>query len=72
MRLAAFDDEAEFGPELLARMGIAFARACDALGLADKDDKLTELVAERVIAFARHGVHDPERLKAAVLASLRD
>jgi hypothetical protein len=69
MPLCAFVHEAEFEPELLASMGIAFAAACAALGLADKPDRATELVASRIIALARCGVHDPERLKAAVLTT---
>ena len=72
MPLRAFVHDAEFEPELLASMGIAFAAACEALGLADKSDKATELVASRIIALARCGVHDPERLKAAVLKTIRD
>ena len=71
MLLRAFVHEAEFEPELLASMGIAFAAACEALGLAEKPDKVTEVVARRVIALARSGEHDPERLKAAVLETFR-
>ncbi len=71
MPLCAFVHEAEFEPELLASMGVAFAAACEALGLADKTDKVTELVASRIIALARCGEHDAERLKAAVLATFR-
>jgi hypothetical protein len=72
MPLCAFVHEAEFEPELLARMGIAFAAACEVLGLAHKSDKVTELVASRIIALARCGVHDPERLEAAVLNTFRE
>ena len=72
MPLHAFVQEAEFEPDVLASMGIAFAAACEALGLADKTDKATELVASRIIALARHGEHDSERLKAAVLKGLQE
>jgi hypothetical protein len=72
MPLCAFVHEAEFEPELLASMGIAFAAACEALGLSNKSDKVTELVASRIIALARCGEHDPERLKAAVLKTFRE
>ena len=72
MPLCAFVHEAEFEPELLASMGIAFAAACEALGLADKSDKATELVANRIIALARGGEHDAERLKVAVLETFRE
>jgi hypothetical protein len=72
MPLHAFVQVAEFDPELLASMGIAFAAACEALGLANKPDKVTELVASRIIAVARCGERDPERLKAAVLKTFRE
>jgi hypothetical protein len=72
MPLWAFVHEAEFEPELLASMGIAFAAACEALGLADKSDQATELVANRIIALARGGEHDAERLKVAVLETFRE
>lgn len=38
MPLCAFVHETDFEPELLASIGIAFAAACEALGLADKTD----------------------------------
>jgi hypothetical protein len=72
MPLHAFVHERDFEPELLANMGIAFAGACEALGLADTCDPATELVAKRIIAFARCGEHDPERLKTAVLKTFRE
>jgi hypothetical protein len=72
MPLCAFVHETEFEPELLASMGVAFAAACEALGLADKTDQATELVASRIIALARCGEHDAERLKAAVLKTFRE
>jgi hypothetical protein len=72
MPLHAFVHEAEFEPELLASMGIAYAAACEALGLTDKADQATALVASRIIALARCGEHDPERLKAAVLETFRE
>jgi hypothetical protein len=72
MSLRAFVHETEFEPEVLASMGVAFAAACEALGLADKTDKATELVASRIIALARRGERDSERLKTAVLKGLQE
>ena len=72
MPLCAFVHEAEFDPELLTSMGNAFAAACEALGLAEKSDKVTELVASRIIALVRCGERDPQRLKAAVLKTFRE
>lgn len=38
-------------------MGDAFMEARKTLGLKDRDDKLTELVARRIIELAQQGVH---------------
>jgi len=52
-------------------MGIAFESACRSLGLTDKTDKATELVAARIIQFAERGELDPDRLAAAVLSTFK-
>jgi hypothetical protein len=48
-------------------MGFAFERACHSLGLADRSDPLTKLVAQKIIAAARDGERDPDKLHEAVL-----
>jgi hypothetical protein len=42
------------------------------LGLTDKTDDLTIMVANRIIDLAKSGERDPERLKAAVLKSFQN
>ena len=60
-----------FDPEMLRCMGDAFEAACKKLGLNDKDDPFTQLVAERVIAFAQRGIEtDPATLSESVIRSL--
>jgi len=59
-----------FDPEATEAMGIAFARARTALGLPDKIDAATEMVAMAIITAAGMGVRDPEELYAAVIEKL--
>jgi hypothetical protein len=48
--------------ELLDAMRIAFHRICDALMLrCDRDDPTTEVIAEKIIAFAEAGGACPQR-----------
>ena len=42
-----------------------------ALGLANRDDAMTKLVAEKVMAAASTGERDPHKIKQAVLDSLK-
>jgi hypothetical protein len=63
-------DGRSFDPETLKCMGSAFEAACTKLGLNGKDDPLTQLVAERIIAFAQRDLNDPAALSDTVLESL--
>ncbi len=71
MPIRPFLTDHSFDPDTLRIMGTAFERACAALGLADKCDRATELVAHRVLDLVKRGERDPERLKAAVVKSFR-
>ena len=46
------------------------ARARSSLGLMDREDPLTQLVAEKIIAAAKTGERNPECLRDIVLAEL--
>ena len=59
-----------FDPDLIETMSQALADACKTLGLKDKDDAAVRLLALRIIASAREGIHDQELLKAAALKGL--
>ncbi len=43
-------------------MSFAFSRACERIGLADRTDPATELVAEKVIGLMQSGVSNPADL----------
>ena len=59
-----------FGPDDLKAMTAAFDEALRTLGLKDRKDKVTELVARNIISLARLGERDPKILCEGVLASL--
>jgi hypothetical protein len=56
-----------FEPELIAIMGGVFEDVLQALGLVDRQDPLTEMVAQKVIELAQTGERDPDRLKKLTL-----
>ena len=60
-----------FDAETIESMSTALADVLTALGLKDKNDELTMVVAKKIIELAKAGERDPERLKAATLRSFR-
>ena len=58
-----------FEPEHVQAMHRAFEAVCSRLQLSvASDDKVTELVGEKIIELAVAGEHDADRLAARVLA----
>jgi len=58
-------------PEQIEALRAAFYRVCDVLQLSGEvDDRMTEVVAMKIMELAKGGELDPERLCVAVLASL--
>jgi len=70
-KLIAETPELSLSPEEAAGIAAAFDSTLLALGLANREDPLTKLVAEKVIAAARTGERDPHKIKHAVLESLK-
>jgi len=56
-----------FEPEATGAMGLAFERACRALGLSLTPDAMTESVASVIIELAEGGETDAERLYRGAL-----
>jgi hypothetical protein len=56
-----------FDPETTHAMGLAFDQARKALGLSDKMDGATRLIADRIIDAAAAGERDPDRLRDAAV-----
>ena len=60
-------------PLHIEAMRAAFYKVCDALLLnGDVDDPMTEVVVEKIVALAKAGEHDADRLAEHVLNDLRD
>lgn len=59
-----------FGPEEIACMITAYEGALRALGLIDRTDPITEIVAKKIIEIAQTGERDPARLRAQAIAGL--
>ena len=48
-------------------MANALATTCEALGLSDRDDAMTQLVAEKIIELAKRGLKNPSALHFAAI-----
>ena len=53
-----------FEPEEVAMLGSVFEEVLQTLGLVDRQDLASEMVAKKLIELAKAGVRDPDRLKA--------
>ena len=58
------------GPDELSKLGAAYERTLDALGLSDRNDPVTELVAKKLLAIHQTGICDPARLSAIAVEDL--
>jgi hypothetical protein len=61
---------AAFAPEEIERLVTAYERTLRALGLKDRTDPITQLVAEKIIAVGRLGIEDPAEISKLVLKEL--
>jgi hypothetical protein len=71
MPIRPYLDGHRFDPEAVRVMGLAFEMALIALRLADRGDLANEVLAHKIIALAKTGERDPERLCDGVLLELR-
>jgi hypothetical protein len=53
-----------FAPDEVAMLGKVFEDVLRALGLVDRKDPMTEMVAKKLVELASAGMRDPDRLKA--------
>jgi hypothetical protein len=71
MAIRYYLDGKAFDPEAVQVMSEAFTSVCTYLGLADRDDPATRLVAERIIAHAERGITNRSDLYALVIAEFQ-
>jgi hypothetical protein len=60
-----------FDPETVEAMGKAFATTCKALGLSNRDDAMTNLIAEKIIELAQRGLKNPTALHLAAIKEFK-
>jgi hypothetical protein len=58
------------GPKEIGRLNDAYERTLRALYLVDRNDALTEIVANKVIKIGLNGIHDPKAIAHAVVEEL--
>lgn len=59
-----------FGPEEIERMTTAYEDALRVLGLTDRADPLTEILAKKIVEIAQTGERDPRRICAQAVAAI--
>ncbi|HWX61704.1 hypothetical protein [Bradyrhizobium sp.] len=59
-----------FGPDEVARLVTAYEQTLKALGLTDRNDPITELVARKIIEISQTGVRDPLLLARRAIEDL--
>jgi hypothetical protein len=60
-----------FEPETIMVLAVAYEDTLRSLGLVERTDPLTEIVAQRIIQLAQQGERDPVQLRDCALKSLR-
>jgi len=59
-----------FGPDDIGRMTTAYEDALRVLGLTDRTDPITEIIAKKIIDVAQTGERDPLRIRVRAIADL--
>jgi hypothetical protein len=66
-----FSQHQAVDPALMVEMRTAFQKVCEALLLkGDRDDPMTDIIVNKIVAAAKAGEHDGDRLAAGVLNDL--
>ena len=59
--------QGSYEPEDVAMLGKVFDDVLQTLGLVERKDPVTEMVAKKLVELAKTGVRDPLRLKALTI-----
>jgi hypothetical protein len=60
-----------FDQDDIERLSAAYEDALRALEISDRDDRITEIIAQRIIEASRRGVRDPVDLCRMAIKDLR-
>jgi hypothetical protein len=63
-------ERSAFGPSEIERMVAAFEDVLRVLGLVDRKDPVTEIVAKKIIEIAQSGERDPAAIRARAIEEL--
>lgn len=58
------------GPEEIARLTTAYEQALRTIGVKDRGDPLTELIARKIIEIGQTGVKDPTQICSRAVDAL--
>jgi hypothetical protein len=58
-------------PEETEKLAAAYAQALQALQLSNQDDRITTIIAQRIVEAAKTGERDPAKLCAMAIKDLR-
>ena len=71
MPIRPFLGDLKFDSGAITAMGLAYEKVRAALGIVDRNDRLNEIIAKKVIEFAQAGETDPDRLSEQALVYFR-
>ena len=60
-----------FDPETVEAMARALVITCESLGLSDRNDAMTKLVAQKIIELAQRGIKNPTALHFTVMKEFK-
>jgi hypothetical protein len=58
------------GPEEISRLTTAYEQTLRTIGLVDRNDPITELIAKKIIEIAQTGVREPADISALAIKEL--
>jgi len=58
------------GPEDIDRLVTAYEQTLRALGLSDRNDPLTEIVAKKIIEIGQTGIRDPVQISKQAIEAI--
>jgi hypothetical protein len=61
---------ASMGPEDIRHLMKAYEQTLRTIGLNDRDDPITEMVAKKIIEVAQTGLRDPAQISARAIKAL--
>jgi hypothetical protein len=58
------------GPEEISRLEAAYEQTLRAIGLKDRNDPITEMIAKKIIEIAQTGVRDPAQISMRAIKEI--